>query len=320
MNTFHKKQASLPAAALRLAMATWLLILPLGCQQQAKPNLPGEKVRDFANILYNRELYQQAVAEYQRYLENYPLDEEEQANISFTIANIYFDRLRNYEAALAYYLRVKELYPRSGLVDDAGRRIVECLERLQRSADAQQALAESTLLDTTQVTKRRPGEVVAKIGNREITSGDLEFEIKNLPPFVLAQIKNRNDKLEFLRQFIATELLYDTAKRKGLERDQEVIDAAFQAKKNFMVQKLLQEEVAQKVDFQESDLELYYRANLSRYTPADSTRPAAPPSFQEVRQRVMQDYVREKQQEAYDRLVERMMRAEGVVIYDDKVQ
>lgn len=304
--------------SLRLQLLFCLLALA-ACKQN-EPNLPAERVRDFANILYNRELYQQAVAEYQRYLEHYPLDEEEQANISFTIANIYFDRLRNYESALAYYLRVKELYPRSGLVDDAGRRIIECLERLQRSADAQQALAESTLLDTAQVRKKRPGEVVAKIGNREITSGDLEFEIKNLPPFVLAQIKNRNDRLEFLRQYLATELLYDTAKRKGLERDQEVIDAAFQAKKNFMVQKLLQEEVAQKVEVQESDLELYYRANLERYAPADSTGATTPSAFQEVRNRVMQDYVREKQQEAYARLVERMMRAEGVVIYDDKVQ
>lgn len=316
MKKFIFRQSSQTGATLLAAV----VLLQIGCAQEPKPNLPGEKVRDFANILYNRELYQHAVAEYQRYLEHYPLDEEEQANISFTIANIYFDRLRNYESALAYYLRVKELYPRSGLVDDASRRIVECLERLQRSADAQQALAESTLLDTAQVTKKRPGEVVAKIGNREITSGDLEFEIKNLPPFVLAQIKNRNDRLEFLRQYLATELLYDTAKRKGLERDQEVIAAAFQAKKNFMVQKLLQEEVAQKVNFQESDLELYYRANLDRYAPADSTGATAPPTFQEVRDRVMQDYVREKQQEAYNRLVERMMRAEGVVIYDDKVQ
>lgn len=297
-----------------------LALLAAGCEQKPKPNLPAEKARDFANILYNRELYKQAVVEYQQYLQNYPLDEEEQANISFTIANIYFDRLRDYEAALAYYLRVKELYPRSGLVDDSERRVVECLERLQRSADAQHALEQSTFLDTAQVTKKRPGQVIAKIGDREITSGDLEFEMKSLPPFMLAQIKNRGDKLEFLRQYVATELLYDTAKRKGLERDQEVIDAAFQAKKNILVQKLLQEEVAQKVDVQESDLDLYYRANLARYTPGDSTGQQAPRPFEEIRNQVMQDYVREKQQAAYDRLVERMMKAEGVVIYDDKVQ
>ena len=296
-----------------------LCLLALAACKQNEPNLPAERVREFANVLYNRELYKQAIAEYERYLHDYPLNETEQANISYTIGNIYLDRLRDAESALAYYLRVKELYPKSELVDDASRRVVECLERLQRSADAQQALEESTFLDTTQVTKKRPGEVIAKIGDREITTGDLEFEMKNLPPYMQAQIRDRSRKLEFLQQYVATELLYNTAKRKGLENNQEVIDAAFQAKKNFVVQKFLQEEIGQNINFEPSDIELYYRANLSRYTKADSSGQAPPPSFEEVRNQVTQDYVREKQQEAYAKLVERMMRAENAVIYSDKV-
>jgi hypothetical protein len=228
--------------------------------------------------------------------------------------------VHDYESALAYYLRVKELYPQSELVDDAGKRIVECLERLQRSADAQQALEESTFLDTSQVAKKRPGEVIAKIGNREITTGDLEYEMKRLPPYMQAQVKDKSKRLEFLRQYIATELLYGTAKRKGLERDPEVVEGAYQAKKSFMVQKLLQEEIAAKIDFQESDLELYYRANVSRYTKTDSAGKSQQLSFAEAKSQVTQDYIREKQQEKYNDLVDRMMRAESVVIYDDKVQ
>lgn len=295
-----------------------LCLLALAACKQNEPNLPAERVREFANVLYNRELYKQAIAEYERYLRDYPLNETEQANISYTIGNIYLDRLRDAESALAYYLRVKELYPKSELVDDASRRVVECLERLQRSADAQQALEESTFLDTSQVTKKRPGEVIAKIGDREITTGDLEFEMKNLPPYMQAQIRDRSRKLEFLQQYVATELLYNTAKRKGLENNQEVIDAAFQAKKNIIVQKFLQEEIGQSINFEPSDVELYYRANLNRYAKADSSG-QAPPSFEEVRNQVTQDYVREKQQEAYGKLVERMMRAENAVIYSDKV-
>ncbi len=296
-----------------------LCLLALSACKQNEPNLPAERVREFANVLYNRELYKQAIAEYERYLRDYPLNETEQANISYTIGNIYLDRLRDAESALAYYLRVKELYPKSELVDDAGRRVVECLERLQRSADAQQALEESTFLDTSQVTKKRPGAVIAKIGDREITTGDLEFEMKNLPPYMQAQIRDRSKKLEFLQQYVATELLYNTAKRKGLENDQEVLAAAFQAKKNFIVQKFLQEEIGQSIKFEPSDIELYYRANLSRYAKADSSGQTQTPSFEEIRNQITQDYVREKQQEAYAKLVERMMRAENAVIYSDKV-
>ncbi len=226
--------------------------------------------------------------------------------------------MRDYESALAYYLRVKELYPQSELVDDAGKRVVECLERLQRSADAQQALEESTMLDPAQVAVKRPGEVIAKLGDREITTGDLEFEMKNLPQFMQAQIKDRSKKIEFLRQYIASELLYNTAKRKGLENDKDVIAAAFQAKKNIVVQKLLQDEISQNVQVDPSSLDLYYRANLDRYAQADSS--GRTPAFEEVRAQVTQDYLREKQQETYNQLVDRMMRAEAVVIYEDKVR
>jgi hypothetical protein len=297
------------------------IIFPVLASCSKSPqNLPADRVREFANVLYNRELYKQAIAEYERYLHDYPLDEREQASVSYTIGNIYFDRVHDYESALAYYLRVQELYPKSELNGEAGKRIVECLERLQRSADAQQALEESTFLDTSQVTKKRPGEVIAKIGSREITTGDLEYEMKRLPPYIQTQFKDKSKRLEFLRQYVATELLYDTAKRKGLERSAEAIEAAFQAKKSLMVQKLLEEEIASKIAYNESDLDVYYRANQSRYTKSDSAgKKAQPLSLAEAKAQVTQDYLRDKQQQKYNELIDRMMRAEAVQIYDDKV-
>ena len=299
----------------------FVFLLAVSSCSKSPQNLPAERVREFANVLYNRELYKQAIAEYERYLHDYPLDEREQASISYTIGNIYFDRVRDYETALSYYLRVQELYPKSELTPEAGKLIVECLERLQRSADAQQALEESTFLDTAQVTKKRPGAVLAKIGSREITSGDLEFEMKRLPPYMQAQIKDKSKRVEFLRQYVATELFYDAAKRQGLEKDAEVLEAAFLAKKNLMVQKFLEEEIAGKFDYHESDLDLYYRANLNRYTKTDSAgKNPQQLSFAEAKPQVTQDFIREKQQQSYNALIERMLRAEAVQIYDDKVQ
>lgn len=295
-------------------------LISVACDSRG-PQLTKEEMRTLANALYNRQLYRQSVVLYDRYLNDYKLSKEEQANTSYLIANIYFDRLRDYENALAYYERVKILYPESDVVDESEKRIVECLERLQRSADAQQALEEATFLDESKVRKKRPGEVIAMIGDREITTGDLEYEMKNLPPFMLAQIKDKSQRLEFLKQFIATELLYDTAKRKGLDRDPEVIDAAFQAKKNFMVQKLLQEELSSNIDFEEEDVRLYYQAHLADYTvKEDSTQAPRQLSFEEARQQVLQDFIRSKQRAAYQRLVERMLHAENVKIFEDKVQ
>ncbi|RME00170.1 MAG: hypothetical protein D6814_04100 [Calditrichaeota bacterium] len=296
------------------------LVFSLSCQKGGT-KLPAEKVRDLANALYNRELFKQSIAEYEYYLQNYKLSEEEQANISYVIANIYFDRLKDYENALAYYVRIKELYPQSKVATDTEKRIVACLERLQRSADAQQALEEATFLDPSKAKKQRPGEVVAKIGNREITTGDLEYEMNQLPKFMLEQINDRSKKLEFLKQYIATELLYDTARRKGLDRDPQVIEAAFQAKKRAMVEKLLQQELSQNLDVNDEDLQLYYNANKAKYVQKDeASGKTRQLSFEEARQAVLKDYIAAKQKSAYERLVNRMMRAEAVEIYEDKIQ
>ena len=297
-----------------------LVLLFLSACQQAGPRFPAEKQRELANALYNRQLYTQSVAEYERYIHNYGLDENEQANISFIIGNIYFDRLKDYENALAYYERIKQFYRDSDVLDESEKRIVECLERLQRSADAQQALKEATFLDESSVPEKRPGEVIARIGDREFTTGDLEHEMNNLPSYALAQIKDQTKKVEFLKQIIATELLYNTASRKGLDRDKTVIDGTFRAKKNLMVQKLLQESLSGNSDFEEDDLHTYYRANIAKYAVTDSTGKIMQRSFEEARAQIVQDYLMAKQQSAYRRLVERMMRAEDVKIFEDKIK
>jgi len=90
---------------------------------------------------------------------------------------------------MAYYLKVKHVFPESNLVDNVNKKIVECLERLQRSADAKQALDEATSLEDGSARESRPGTVVARIGDRDITSGDLEYHIGQLPDYLQSQMK-----------------------------------------------------------------------------------------------------------------------------------
>lgn len=298
-----------------------ILLFAFACRNKPQPKFDSEKIREYAEALYNRELYQQAVEQYNFYLDNYDLSDSEEANVNYNIGKIYFERLHDYENALTYYLRIKHLYSESSLIDEVNKKMVACLERLQRSADAQQVLEESVLLDPSQTKSKRPGTVIAKIGKREITTGDLDHVINQLPPYMKSQVSGKSSKVDFLKQYIATELLYGTAKRKGLDKDKDVIEGTFQAKKNIMVQKLLQEELAQGVNVDESDIELYYKANREKYSEKDEngkivrTKP-----FDEVRTQAMQDLIQKKQKEAYDLLVQRMMRAEAVEIYEDKLK
>lgn len=286
-----------------------------------KNMMEGEKIRDLANKLFEWKLYQQAIEQYEYYLNFYTAEEETQSNINYIIGNIYFDRLHDYEGALTHYAKVKYFYPESRLIPDVNKKVVSCLERLQRSMDAKQMLDESTSLDTSGVRKARPGEVIAKLGDRKVTQGDLNFEISQLPPYVQGQFSTPEGKKKFLEQYIATELLFDTAKRAGLDKNKDVIEGTFQAKKQLMAQKYLEEEISRQIDIKPDDVELYYQANKQKYDEKDKDgKTAREKSLQEVQQQVFQDLVREKQAKAYEELIQRLTRAQSVEIYDDKIK
>ncbi len=294
------------------------MILLGNCSRSFEPNMTKEQARNYANELYNRQLFKQSAAEYERYLNNYKLDDTEQANISYTIGDIYFERLKDYENALTYYIRVKYFHPTEDLRRQVDQKIVACLERLERSEDAAQTLKETTSLDVQAVPTKRPGAVVARIGSREITQGDIDFELNQLPPSIRSQYNTKDKKLEFLNQYILTELLYKSAQNMGLDKEPDVIEAAFQAKKSIMVQKYLQDQIRNEIKIDPADVELYYRANKEKYIEKDKNgNVIREKPFEEVQQQVVQDLFIERQQEIYKRVVERLMRAEGVQIFED---
>ena len=308
--------------SLSLVVAPLMFLLAFSsCDKQKKYTADGDKVREYAGDLINRDLYSQAIEQYSHYLNDYDIETRERANINYIIANTYFDRVKDYQNALAYYLKIKHLYPESSLMDEVNKRIIACLERLEKTEDAQQALDEAVQLDKDKVKKKRPGAIVARIGKRDITQGDIDFEIDQLPPSVRDQFNSKDRKLEFLREYVATELLYDTAKRAGFDKDPDVIEGAFQSKKMIMVRKLLQDRVAAKVDIEESDLELYYDAHKDDYAEKNEDGTIKrQKSLSEVKQQVAQDLSRKKYQDAYLALIEKMILAEDVKFFENKVQ
>jgi len=297
-----------------------LLFIAGGCRESGPKRLPADQKLSLANTYYNNELYEAAVREYKEYLEQYEVDTNKQANTWYIIANIYFERLKDYNKALEYYLRVKHLYPQSSLQADVGKRIVNCLERLQRSTDARRVLDRETALKADKISEHRPGAIVARIGNKTITQGDLDFEIDQLPQYMRGQFDDAKKKMEFLKQFIVQELLYDSARRKGLDKDKDVVEGTFRAKKGLMAQKLLSEEISKMVDIKEADVELYYKANLEKYAEKDDKgKVVRQKSLQEVAQQVANDLLRERQQKAYDQLIDRLMKAEKVEIFEKRI-
>ena len=303
-----------------LLITIFITLLFYGCDKKNEPVLSADKKVNLANTYYNSELFEAAIREYTEYLTQYEMDDNRRANTYYTIANIYFERLNDYNKALENYLRIKHLYPESNLQREVGKKIVNCLERLERSQDAQRVLNKETALKPEEVAEHKPGEIIAKIGDKTITQGDLDFEIKQLPPYIQSQINTRDKKIEFLQQYIAEELLYDSAKRKGLENDKEVLAGTFRAKKRLMAQKILGKELEGKIDIKEADVELYYKANKEKYVEKDeSGKTIRQKLFQECAQQVGQDLFLKRQEEAYKVLISRLNKAGNVMIYEKKV-
>lgn len=304
-----------------------LIVLPLicltaftSCQQSKTPQLNADQKVNLANTFYNNELFEAAIREYNEYLADYQIDDNRRANINYTIANIYFERLNDYNKALEYYLRVKQLYPESTLQKEVGKAIVNCLERLERAQDAQRVLDKETALKPEEIQQSLPGEVIAQIGDRKITQGDLDFEINQLPPSIQTQLSGRQQKLEFLQQYVAEELLYDSAVRKGLDKDKDVLAAAYRAKRRLMAQKILVQELEGKININNSDVELYYKANKERYAEKDENgKVIREKPFSECAQQVAQDLHLDRQEKAYRELIGRLTTAENVKIYEKKI-
>ncbi len=283
-----------------------LIYLRLGSLSQGE--LDVSRQQDFAGELVDNKLYSQAILEYDKLLDFGELDEKKQANINYIVGNIYLSYLSDYENAAARFVRARFLNPESELRDKIGKNLVICFERMGRFLEAQKQLERSTQLGQTKANNEG-GVVVARIGDREITMTDLENEIEKLPPSVQTQFKEKQEKLKFLQQYVGAELLYDTALRRGFDKDKEVMEGSFQMKKQLMINKLLAEEIPQDIQISEGEIKLYYDAHDQDFKDQE---------LGQVKSQIESELKRSKQQEAYNKLVQEMMEAEKVKIYDDQ--
>jgi len=275
-----------------------------------------EKQKQYVNSLLNKGLYRQASEVYEKLVDAPGLTAKQRANLAYLAGNIYMENSRDYESALADYLKVKVLAPDSELDNEVNQRSVECLERLGRSLDAQQEMEQYTSLDKGKAEPPKGSTVVAKIGNRSITMDELQRKIKELPPYYQELFKTREKQLDFLQQYIATELSYEKAKRKGYENDKDIVAQAFEAKKALMMQKLVKEEVEDNINITDKEMELYYEAHKKDFI-EKKDKQEKQKTFDEARDNIINLLKGEKEKELYKSLILKLFQTENVKIYDD---
>lgn len=101
------------------------------------------------------------------------------------------------------------------------------------------------------------GEALAVVNGQELTEEDIEFELS----LVYQDSIPHQAKQEYLNRWIENELLYQEAKRRGLEDNPEVKMRTSQAIKDVVVLSFLKEQISKQVGISEEEARGVYEQN-----------------------------------------------------------
>lgn len=231
----------------------------------------GEHRRDLAGKLLGAGLRGKAIEQYEFYLSEADLAPERRAALAYTLGKLYMEE-ENYEDALRWLYQVEMLDPETGLASEAGSKIVVCLERLGRFAQAQYSLEARSGPEKAGTEEFKGDRVVAQIGKDVITLREFNEAVDSLPEWMRPSVEAPDQREAFLEQYVAEELLHRKATRLELGKDPSVRKQAERALRQFMIQKVLEDEIKAKVKVSGEDVDLYYKAHTDRYGDREAFR------------------------------------------------
>lgn len=295
-----------------LTIVILLVGVGLGALILINPHNQGEKgtsisfqqAMEYASKLQSQELYRAAVDEFKKIVENYELPDAQRENILFNIGNIYRENIRDYRNALRYYYLLEQLYPDFDMKDDLDKYIIECLDRLGRSAQAQTKLDKTVNLGH-KVSNVSSSEMIAKIGDRAITRDDLAVWLDELPPYISKNYDTPEKKMEFLKQKVSEQLLYDAALRAGYDRRDDVAKAIDQATRQILASAYIQDNLG-KPSVSPDEMKAFYDGHKDIF----GNKP-----FDEMKDSVSTVLGKQKMLEAQFKLSQKLFSAENVEFY-----
>jgi tetratricopeptide (TPR) repeat protein len=297
-------------STLILVLATLSLTLVVASCQKAGVTVDADQAKKLAGELRDNKLFSAAIDEYRRLLINGELSNPEKGNVSYLIGKIYFEDLKDYEDAAAYFVRAKEYDPNGSYMSEASQNLVASLEKIGHLIDAKRELNQAANLDKPSSV---PGDVpVAKIGTSTIWRSEIEQRIQSLPPEAQKQLMSAEARKNFARQYVGVELMYRAALREGYDRDPEIRARQDLVVKNLLVQKYVENKVMPAVKIDTVDVRNFYVANKSDHyknQPYDS-----------VKVQVFMDYQNTKMEAAYADYITKLAAAEQVEFLDNNVR
>ncbi|MFH1777156.1 MAG: hypothetical protein ABH952_06345 [Candidatus Omnitrophota bacterium] len=271
---------------------------------------------EYANQLMVKGLKKQAAQALEDYLTAAGRKErKELAKTAYLLGNLYLE-LYEYEKALSYYFRAEMLDKNAGFIAELNQKVIAALEKAGMTTQAQYELKTRTALEKPE---EKMGNIIAKVGDEEITETDINNAMDRMPEWLRKNYETEGARYDFIKQYVASEVLYLKAKRLGLDNNTAAREFFEQVKKQFAVEQLLKQEIEKELKITPDDLKLYYNANKDKYVEEvkgdDGKTTKRQKEFNEVKNQVEYEYRQKKQQALTQSLLEKALEEQIVEIF-----
>jgi peptidyl-prolyl cis-trans isomerase C len=106
---------------------------------------------------------------------------------------------------------------------------------------------------------------LARVNDRIITLDEFEGEMERLPQFLKTQMIFEEGRRKFLQELINQELLLQEARKRGLDKDKEILANLEIVKKGLITNALREELCAGKDEVSDEEVASYYRENKEEF-------------------------------------------------------
>ena len=249
------------SAVVILIMFAVLLFFQIKQSQPVNHTWTAKKQREYASKLKAENLIPQAISAYLVYLDMGHPNPKTEANIYYLLGKM-AESQGQYENALSYFYKVELIDPGTALKQELGKHLVACLEKMGRGLDAQYTMDRRTSVDSDQ---KKEGKIIARIGKEKFTNIQLNEELQKLPSWIQKEYSSPEKRAQFLKDYLAMQLLWRKAQRLGLDKDPQLRQKLDDIKKELAVQKLLETELQEKIDITPDQVKLYYQAHMDKF-------------------------------------------------------
>ena len=161
--------------------------------------------------------------------------------------------------------------------------------------------------------------VLATVGNKKITTAMYEEELNALPPQVKQYFMRAGGNQAFLNEIINKEILYQEAKREGIDKNARLKKAVRDYKKIAMVKILLAQKIGSPT-VTDADVKNYYDSHKEAFTVKGPGKKEKTIPFATIQALIRQHLMESRQEKAFTTYVNSLKTTAKININEQAVQ